>query len=159
LRTWLERIARRSNSLRRVLLPRLSTILDGLSALTSPVDFFLSVAFLAGSWLFGAAEIHVLLNSGSFSAPFWWTGFVLGVLSLGIALPSAPAALGVYEAAFVGALSILGVPVGEGLAFAIIAHLIHIAVTGLVGAYALLRDGETISGFLSKAQGVQRETL
>ncbi|HJW91426.1 MAG TPA: lysylphosphatidylglycerol synthase transmembrane domain-containing protein [Anaerolineales bacterium] len=157
LGTWLERVAGRWEPIRRAVLPRLSTLLEGLSALTTPADFFFSVTFLFGSWLFGAVEIHVLLNSGAFSAPFWWTGFVLGVLSLGIALPSAPAALGVYEAAFVGALSILGVPVGEGLAYAIVVHLIHISVTGLIGAYGLLRDGETISGFLNQVQGTQSE--
>jgi uncharacterized membrane protein YbhN (UPF0104 family) len=130
---------------RRKLLPRLDALLDGLGTLTRPGEFFMSVMFIVGSWVFGAAEIHLLLNSGAFAAPFWWTGFVLGVLSLGVALPSAPAALGVYEAAAVGALSLLGVPTAQALAFAILAHLIHVAVTGLIGAYALLNEGETLS--------------
>jgi uncharacterized membrane protein YbhN (UPF0104 family) len=110
---------------------------------------------MVASWACGAAEMHVLLNSSAFSAPPWWTGFVLGVLSMGIAVPSAPAALGVYEAAVVGALSLLGVPAAPALAFALLAHLMHIAVTGLIGAYGLFRDGESLSGLYQRVRGFQ----
>jgi uncharacterized membrane protein YbhN (UPF0104 family) len=127
-------------------LPRLNSLLEGLGALAKPGQFLLSAVLIAGSWAFGGLETYVLLNSGVFSAPFWWTGFVLGVLSLGVALPAAPASLGVYEAAVVGALTLLNVSPADALAFAIVLHLIQIVSTGAIGAYALIRDGETISG-------------
>ena len=153
LKQFLDRWAGRWRFFRRRLLPRLDSLLDGLGTLTRPGEFFISVAFIGASWLFGAAEIHVLLNSGRFTAPFWWTGFVLGVISVGVALPSAPAAIGVYEAAAVGALALLGVPAADALAFAILAHLIHVVVTGMFGGYALIRDGETLAGMYRKLRG------
>lgn len=131
---------------RRFLLPRLDASLEGLAALTRPGQFLLSAALLVASWSLGGIEIHLLLNSGSLQAPLWWTAFFLGVISLGVALPSAPASLGVYEAAAVGALSLLGVAAAPALAFALVAHLIHVSASGLIGAYALFRDGETLAG-------------
>jgi uncharacterized protein (TIRG00374 family) len=153
LKGWLDRVAGGWSFFRRAVLPRLDALLGGLATLTRPGQFALSVFLMVASWTCGAAEIHVLLNSSTFSAPPWWTGFVLGVLSLGVAVPSAPAALGVYEAAVVGALALLGVPAAPALAFAILAHLIHIAVTGLIGAYALFRDGETLAGLYRRVRG------
>jgi glycosyltransferase 2 family protein len=154
IKRFLERTAGRWQFFRSRLLPRLDSLLDGLGTLTHPVEFFVSVAFIVASWLFGAAEYHILLNSGIITAPFWWTGFVLGVISAGIALPSAPAAIGVFEAAAVGSLALLGVPAGEALAFAIVAHVLHVAVTSVIGIYALLRDGETLTGLYRKLRGL-----
>jgi hypothetical protein len=58
--------------------------------------------------------------------------------------------LGVYEAAMVGALSILGYPAGMALAVALVAHLIHIGFTAIVGGIGLVREGETITGLYNR---------
>ena len=105
---------------------------------------------MIASWLFGVLEIHTLLNQGESQAYLWWTGFVLGVVSLGIAIPSAPAGLGVYEAAMVAALSFLGYPAGMALAVALVAHLIHISFTAIVGGIGLMREGETLTGLYNR---------
>jgi uncharacterized protein (TIRG00374 family) len=126
-----------------------------LEVLTRIDKFLLSVFFILMSWFFGAVEIHLLIAGFGISAPWWWTGFALGVVSLGIALPSAPASLGVYEAAMVGALAILGVPASQALAIAIIAHVIHIISTGIIGGIALFRDGETLSGIYQRLKTVR----
>jgi hypothetical protein len=81
---------------------------------------------------------------------FWWIGFIVGVISLGIALPSAPASLGIYEVAMVGAFSLLGVPTSQALAVALVAHFIHITITGFFGVYAIFRDGENIAGLYQR---------
>ena len=67
------------------------------------------------------------------------------VISLGIAIPSAPAGLGVFEAAAVGAFSILGLSISAGLAIAIVSHLISITFTGVIGMYGIFKDGESIT--------------
>jgi len=142
----LERITAENTLLRKKVFPRLMASLDGLAVLAQPNLFLLSISLMLGNWLCGVIEIHILLNSVGIQAPYWWAGFVLGVVSLGIALPSAPAGIGVYEVAMVGALSLLGVPAAQALAVAIVAHLIHISVTGVIGVYALFQDGETLTG-------------
>ena len=138
-------------------LPRLYSLLEGLGALARPGQFLLSAILIGGSWAFGGLETFILMNSGIFSAPFWWTGFVLGVLSLGVALPSAPASLGVYEAAIVGALTLLKVSPADALAFALVLHLIQILSTGAIGAYGLLQEGETISGLYTRVRESLKE--
>lgn len=132
------------------------SFLDGLSVLTRPGQFLLSLAFILLSWFFGALEIHSLLNSGPAEAPLWWAGFALGVASLGIALPSAPAGLGVYEVAMVGALSALGFPPGQALAVAIVAHLIHIAISGVIGISGLSQEGQTVTGLYNRLRSLNR---
>lgn len=153
-RNWvkdkLEKVTTDNTSFRKKVFPRLMASLDGLAVLAQPNFFLLSICLMLGNWLCGVIEIHILLNSVGIQAPYWWAGFALGVVSLGIALPSAPAGLGVYEIAMVGALSLLGVPAAQALAVAIVAHLIHICVTGVIGVYALFKDGETLAGLYQR---------
>ena len=52
----------------------------------------------------------------------------------------------------VGALSLLGVAVEQALAYAIVFHLIHIFVTGVIGAYGLVRDGETLTSIYRRVR-------
>ena len=58
-------------------------------------------------------------------APYWWILFVLGVVSLGAALPSAPASLGVFEGSIVAALALLGL---GGPSFPLANHDDHINI-------------------------------
>jgi hypothetical protein len=114
----------------------------------------LSVFFILLSWLFGAVELYFLTISFGIDVELWWIGFVLGVISLGIAIPSAPAGLGVYEVAMVGAFSILGVPASQALAVALVAHLIQISITGFVGMFGIFRDGETLAGLYQRLRNI-----
>ncbi|MHC1784474.1 MAG: lysylphosphatidylglycerol synthase domain-containing protein [Anaerolineaceae bacterium] len=63
--------------------------------------------------------------------------------------PSAPAALGVFEAALTGALSILGIDTSTGIAYAIIMHFMQFVVTGLLGFIGLAKAGKNLSSFFS----------
>lgn len=134
----------------RRLLPRLGLFLAGLGILRSPLHFLLSLTLILASWLFGLLEVHLLAVGIGIEPSWWWTGFVLGVVSLGIALPAAPASLGVYEASMVGSFLLLDVPGEQALALAIMAHFIHIAITGIIGGYALARDGQSLTGIYAR---------
>lgn len=131
-------------------LPRIISLLDGLAVLVRLDQFLLSIFLILVSWFFGALEIYYLMVGFGVEAQFWWIGFVLGVFSLGIALPSAPAGIGVYEVAFVGALSSFGIPSSQALAIALVAHLIHIIATGFIGVYGIFQDGETIASLYKR---------
>ncbi len=144
------------DSFRQRFINRMDSFIDGLGVLIRPGQFFLSLSFIIISWSFGVLEIHFLLNNGEAHSPLWWTGFVLGVVSLGIAIPSAPAQLGVYEVAMVGALTLLGYPAGQALAVALVAHLIHIGFTGVVGTLGLIREGETLTGLYARLKNLTR---
>jgi hypothetical protein len=61
------------------------------------------------------------------------------------------------EAALVGALSVFRLDPSVALAFALIVHLIQYLLTGVIGAYALARDGETLSGLYRRVRGLKKE--
>jgi uncharacterized protein (TIRG00374 family) len=155
----LENVARIGVAFRRTVYTRLDSFLDGLGVLIHPGQFLMSILFIFLSWFFGILEIHILLNNGESQANFWWTVFALGVVSLGIAIPSAPGGLGVYEVAMVSALTLLGYPTSQALAVAIIAHLIHIGFTGIVGLVGLVREGENLTGLYSRLKNLTRTNL
>jgi uncharacterized protein (TIRG00374 family) len=140
---------------REKILPRIKSILSGFEVLSRIDQFLYSLFFMILSWFFGAFVLYFLAISFGIEVQPWWIGFVLGVISLGIALPSAPAGLGVYEVAMVGAFSLLGVPSSQALAVALVAHLINITITGFIGMYGLFRDGETLSNIYQQLKNVR----
>jgi uncharacterized protein (TIRG00374 family) len=146
LRERLEKFGTSKRFYHERILPWLDSFLAGLGVLTRVDRFLFSILLILISWLCGSIEIFLLMVSFGVIAPAWWTGFALGVVSLGIALPAAPANLGVYEAAMVGAFTLLGLRTAQALAIAIGAHLIHILFTGIIGAVGLFQDGQSITG-------------
>jgi uncharacterized protein (TIRG00374 family) len=136
--------------LRERFLRRVESLLDGLGALSRVDQFLLSVFYILVAWFFASLQLYFLTLSLGIAVEFWWIGFIVGVISLGIALPSAPASLGIYEVAMVGAFLLLGVPTSQALAVALVAHFIHITITGFFGVYAIFRDGENIAGLYQR---------
>lgn len=147
---WLDQKMSRWPRLNRTLQPWLESLLDGFAVLNQPSQFFLAFVALLASWGLAIAEYSVLLRGILPEAELWWGFFVLGVAAVGVALPSAPASLGVFEATIVGGLALLGVPGAVALAFAILAHLIHVVVTGMIGMYGFFREGQTINGIYQR---------
>jgi uncharacterized membrane protein YbhN (UPF0104 family) len=90
---------------------------------------------------------------------FWQAAFVESVLALGVAVPSAPAALGVYEAAMVGGLSILGVPHSIALGYAILMHFLQFALTGIIGLWGLFREGQSLGKLFARLQRTGKSTV
>lgn len=140
----------------------LSSGLQGLSVLTDPFLFFSAVGWAFVNWLVALLQYYVLLRAFFPQGEWLWSSFTLAVAALGIAAPSSPAAVGVFEAAVVGALSILGQDVSSALAMAFTAHLIQIIITGVLGAIALAKDGQSLSDLYRKVGSLRRrnpETL
>jgi len=107
------------------------------------------------SWIFGGLELIFLSKSFGVDIELWMVGFILGMTSLGIAIPSAPAGLGVYEAAAVGAFSLIGLSTSTGLAIAFVSHFISIIITGLIGMLGIFKDGESISGLYQQLKNLR----
>jgi uncharacterized protein (TIRG00374 family) len=127
------------------LLPKFISILEGFTALTDLRLFLGSLILLIISWGFAILENWVLLRSIVTNPPVWWAAFVLGVTALGGALPSVSGAVGVLEAAVVGALVVLKVNPSTALAYGIVLHIIHFVLSSLLGMIGLARDGENLS--------------
>jgi uncharacterized protein (TIRG00374 family) len=123
---------------------RLEAFFNGLAVLTDGRRFVKAVGWILVDWFLAILEYYALLLAFFPQTQFLWAAFTLGVAALGIAAPSSPGAVGVYELSVVGALSLFGLDPSVALAFALTAHLINYLVTGLLGAYALSQEGETL---------------
>lgn len=143
-RPWIGKKLARFSRFSQTVLPWLDSLLDGFGILSNPTQFFLAVGSMCLSWVLAVAEYYLLLRAVYPLAEFWWAGFMLSVAAFGVALPSAPGSLGVFEASIVGALALVGVPVAEALAVAVIAHLIHYIITGGFGLFGFYQEGTTI---------------
>jgi uncharacterized membrane protein YbhN (UPF0104 family) len=90
---------------------------------------------------------------------FLWATFALGVVALGVAAPSSPGALGVYELAVVGALALFGVDPAAALAYALTTHLTQYLITTVLGSIGLFRDGLTLTGVFQRAQATSLDRV
>lgn len=142
---WIAQRDFRAGFFRNKILPQITKLMDGLSALVNPGQFFLSVFWIALTWFFWILLYFSTISQISPNPPFWWGGFIAGLIALGVAIPSAPASVGVYEATILGAFALLGVTTHAGLAYAIVLHLAQILVTTFFGIWGLIRDGQSLS--------------
>jgi hypothetical protein len=89
--------------------------------------------------------------------------FVLIISGLGVALPAAPASMGVYEASVVLALSAFRVEGSTAFTYAVACHGLYFGTTSLLGALALGREGETLTHLAQAARalmnGAEREAV
>ena len=93
------------------------------------------------TWVFNVAWYVILLSAFVPEAKLLWGVFAVSAVSLGVAAPSTPAYIGIYEAVQVGALTLFGIEESTALAYAIVAHSIYFILTVTVGAIGLARDG------------------
>jgi uncharacterized membrane protein YbhN (UPF0104 family) len=85
-----------------------------------------------------------------------WAILCLAVSSLGVALPSSPGGIGVFEGAVVGALAVFSLDSGTALAYAFTLHFWNYLITGLLGSYALAREGESILHLYDRVRNIRK---
>jgi glycosyltransferase 2 family protein len=89
----------------------------------------------------------------------WAAGlFVNCALALGLALPSAPSGVGIYEGVAVAALGVFGIPLDVALAYGVVSHLFGIAVYAVFGVIGLDREGESFQHLAASAQNLLAST-
>jgi uncharacterized protein (TIRG00374 family) len=149
---WMTKVSERSSLVKRVVVPRISSLLDGLEALTSLQKMVESVFWILVTWLFYNTVTFVVLANFLPQSPFWWALFLNGAVALGIAVPAAPGGIGVYEASVVGALTALQISTSQALAFALVIHLLNWITTFLMGLVGVTQLGYSFSDLTSGLQ-------
>jgi uncharacterized protein (TIRG00374 family) len=124
----------------------LDSLFSGLVILTDGWLFLRALLWMALNWAIAILQSWLLILAFYPHARLLWSLFGLGAVAFGNAIPSLPGAVGTYEGALAGALTILSGDQSTALAVALITHLTGILVTGLLGVYALSREGETLMG-------------
>ncbi len=149
---WLEKYSQKNAWINRWISPRLNSLLDGFRILNSPVKILVVLGLIALSWLMWLLLYYVMLVPMVPGTSLWQAAFVQSILALGVAVPSAPAALGVYEAAMVGGLAILGVSESVALGYAIVMHFMQFIFTGIFGVWGITRDGLSLGSLFNRVQ-------
>ncbi len=155
VRSWVVKGPGRIPFIKKHLIPYLDNLLDGLGSLTKPQMFLSAVFWIAVSWFLGVLNYYIVLLSINPQAPFWWGVLIDLLLAMGIAIPSAPAAIGVFEATLVAALALVKIDATTALAYAVTMHFVQFAVTGILGMIGLMREGKSLGSVFNAAQSQQ----
>jgi glycosyltransferase 2 family protein len=134
----------------------LDSLFSGLAILTDGWLFVRFLFWMALDWAIAIGQFLLLLMAFFPQARLLWSLFGLGAVAFGNAIPSLPGAVGTYEGALGGALTILSGDQSTALAAALAAHLLGIITTALLGAYALSREGETLLGVYRQLRNRQQ---
>lgn len=117
------------------------TFVQGFAALRRP-RLLLPVAGLSVVvWILEVVVYLLVMRAFDIGLPFWAAGVTLVVTNFSIAAPSAPGALGVFEAGCSGTLIALGVNKDLALSYAIGVHLLFFVCIVGFGLLVLWRLG------------------
>jgi hypothetical protein len=136
------------------LLGILEDLQQGMQALRSPARVAGVVLWSAVLWLLTGLAFYVAFLA--FDIPIDMAGalLVLGVLSLGIAMPSAPGFVGVFEAAILLVLGgFYGVSDDVAMAYALTYHATTFVPITLLGLWSVARTGLGIRELRDEASG------
>ena len=136
----------------------LPAFIAGLAVLTDGKRFVRAAGWMVFNWLLSVLQYFIYLRAFFPDAQLLWAGFSLGAASLGIAAPSSPGAVGVLELTLVAALSLFNLNPSHAFAFAVTAHVLNYLVIGMLGAYALSKDNETLLGLYRQARNSLHRT-
>ncbi|MBX3004020.1 MAG: flippase-like domain-containing protein [Anaerolineales bacterium] len=140
----IQRLTGRWPALREWLVDKAGAFTEGLSALRDGKRFLQVLFWMVLTWLFNVAWYFVLMRAFFPMAQWLWAFFSIGVSSLGVALPSSPGYIGVFEGVLVGALSFFNADPAISLAYAVVGHLTYFVITGIIGIIGFWQQGESL---------------
>lgn len=155
---WMEKIGSKNKFISKYLFPQFTKLMDGLATLTNPKQFLISFFWIAVTWILWILIYDVMVWQVIPDAPIWSGAFVGSILALGVAIPSAPAALGVYEATMVAAVVVLGGDSSLALAVALLMHVLQFVSSAIFGLWGLIREGHSLASIyqrLSKSEDTE----
>lgn len=131
-------------------------------------SFLVGLAVLTDGWLFARFLFWMVLNWGMAIISYYltiraffpqaqltWGMFGLGAAAFGGAVPSLPGAVGTFEGAFGGALTLLSHDQSTSLAVALTSRFFNYLTSLVLGGYALSREGQTLSGMYQQLMNLR----
>jgi uncharacterized protein (TIRG00374 family) len=139
-----ERIVRRTVRSHRIagaLINAIEGFRHGLGTLRSPRRLSAVIGWSLVLWLVNAASFWIAF--AAFDLPVGFAGALLlqGLLVFGIAVPSTPGYVGVFEAVISAVLLLYGVSATRGAAYALVYHVTTFIPITVLGAWSLARTG------------------
>ncbi len=137
----------------------LASLFSGLSILTDGWLFVRVLLWMTLDWAISIIQFYILVLAFFPQATPIWALFGLGAVAFGNAIPSLPGAVGTFEGAFGGAITLLSGDQSTALAAALTAHLFNYLSTGIIGLYALSSEGETLMGIYRQLRKRQEKPV
>jgi uncharacterized protein (TIRG00374 family) len=94
-------------------------------------------------WIISALNNYLVFLSLKLALPFWASLLLLVVLQVGMAVPSSPGRIGVFQYLVILTLSIFAVDKNVALGYSIILYLVIYVPIVLIGGYCLWREKVT----------------
>lgn len=124
----------------------IEAFLEGLAVLTDGWLFARFLFWMTVNWSISILSYFLIIRAFFPEAQVIWAFFGLGVAAFGNAIPSLPGAIGTFEGAFGGALTILTGDQSTAFAAALAGRL-YLYISALsVGLVGLANEGQTLSG-------------
>jgi uncharacterized protein (TIRG00374 family) len=111
----------------------------GLSVLRSPGRIAAVAVLSVVLWLVNALSFYLCFKAFGIPASFAAALLLQGILVFGIAVPTTPGYVGVFEGAIKAVLLVLGVGAGHAVAYALTYHVTTFVPIVLLGAWSLFR--------------------
>lgn len=124
----------------------LEAFFSGLAVITDGWVFIRFLFWMTLDWIVAIVSYFLIIRAFFPQAEWTWALFGLGAAAFGGAIPSLPGAVGTFEGAFGGALTLLSGDQSTSLAVALTARLYNYLNSGVLGFIGLAREGQTLSG-------------
>ncbi len=114
-------------------------LVAGLEVLKSPARFAAVVLWSVVLWVVNAAAFAVCFRAFGLAVPVEGAFLLQGIIGFGVALPSSPGFVGVFEAATRLTLAIYGVDATRAVSYAVAYHVSTFLPITLLGFHSLSR--------------------
>ena len=137
----IERFARRMLPVRAAdrVVRFLDGIIEGLAVLKSPARFAGVVLWSLVLWITNAAAFAICFRAFGLHIPIEAALLLQGIIGFGVAVPSTPSFLGVFEAATLLTLKLYSVDPSLAVSYALTYHLTTFLPITLLGLWSLSR--------------------
>ncbi len=119
---------------------RIMEIQENLKRIQSPVNIVSYIIIAFFQWLCMSIGLYFAILTLNISIPFRYIPFVCALLNMGVAVPSSPGYVGVYQFLLVYLLSIFDVPKYEGFTVSVLYHASWYFPYNILGFIFLMKE-------------------
>lgn len=131
----------------------LESFIDGLEILKKPRQLLMTILISIAVWLLDASVFFFIAKGmGIHQVTYPGAVFLVVVIAFGIAIPSSPGFIGVYEYFGILACGILGVAKNTALSFILLVHAFQFITMTAMGMFFLAREHISLIQLERKAE-------
>jgi glycosyltransferase 2 family protein len=135
----------------------LELFFTGLGVLTDGWLFVRFLLWMTFDWAIALAAYYLMILAFFPEAQWVWGAFILGAAAFGGAIPSLPGAVGTFEGAVVGALTLFTGDQSTALAVSLTARFYNYLNSGVIGGIGLMREGESLAGVYKELMALRKK--